>query len=195
MNRRASQKIGRGEPRPRVPSAKDGKNTDSVLRESYYDIRRPSSFGGVENIRRETNAKRTKIRVWLSEQDAYTLHRPVRKKFKRRKTFAPGIDHLHQLDLADMSTFARFNNGSRFILMVVDVFSKYCWLRPLKDKSAASVTDAYADILSTSLRRPVYVQSDLGKEFTNSMFQNYLRLNNITFYTRSNYDVKCAVVE
>ena len=152
-------------------------------------------FGGVDSLVRETQLAPNLVKNWLSSQDAYTLHKPIRKKFTRRKTFAPGIDHLHQLDLADVSNVARANDGRRFILVVVDVFSKYCWLRAIKDKTGASVTDAYADILSSELRRPTYVQYDNGREFLNSMFQDYLRLNGIKSYTSQNYDVKCAVVE
>jgi len=161
----------------------------------YYTPSMPSSFAGLNAFQRETKHNIKDTKSWLSSQDAYTLHKPIRRKFKRRATYAFGVDHLWQADLADFSSLSRYNDGYRFVLVVIDVFSKFCWLRKLKDKSSLSIRDAFHDILLNSLRKPVYVQSDLGKEFVNSIFQEFLKRNGIRFYTSRNYDIKCSVVE
>jgi transposase InsO family protein len=163
--------------------------------ELYYETSAPDSFGGVAALQRSSERGAREVEEWLSTQDAYTLHKPVRKKFDRRQTLSLGIDHLHQADLADMSSVARQNDGKRFVLIVIDVFSKFCWARAVADKSGLSIRDAYKAVLTSDSRRPVYLQTDRGKEFHNALFQELLRANGITLYSSQNYDVKCAVVE
>jgi hypothetical protein len=80
----------------------------------YYDPSNPGSFGGIASLARQTRS--SEVRKWLSTQDTYTLHKPVRRIFPRRKTFAKGIDDLFQADLADMQNLSRYNDGYRFIL-------------------------------------------------------------------------------
>jgi len=75
----------------------------------YYDLLNPGSFGGVAPLTRQTRSNSAK--KWLTSQDAYTLHKPVRRNFIRRKTVAKGIDDLFQADLADMQNLSRFNDG------------------------------------------------------------------------------------
>jgi hypothetical protein len=105
--------------------------------ESYFDPKHPASFGGVENFRKHLDKKFTgkQIQDWMLKQDAYTLHKPVRKNFKRRITFTTGIDDLWQADLVDLSSISKYNEGYKFLLTVIDVFSKVAWVIPLKNKS------------------------------------------------------------
>ena len=107
----------------------------------YYDPSNPGSFGGVASLARQTRSSDAK--KWLTSQDAYTLHKPVRRIFPRRKTFAKGIDDLFQADLADMQNLYRYNDGYRFLLTCVDVFSKRGFAIPLKDKRGPSVAEAF----------------------------------------------------
>ena len=72
----------------------------------YYDPTNPASFGGVAALARQTRS--SNVGKWLSTQDAYTLHKPVRRIFPRRKTFAKGIDDLFQADLADIINYYYF---------------------------------------------------------------------------------------
>ena len=74
------------------------------------------------------------------------------------------------------------------------VYSKYAWVIPVKNKTAVSVLQAFKIILSKG-RTPKNIQSDKGTEFENHLFQNFLKKNNIHFYTSKNYDIKAAVVE
>jgi len=69
----------------------------------YYDPLNPGSFGGFIPLVRQTRSNT--VKKWLPSQDAYTLHKPARRYFPRRKTFAKGIDDLFQADLADMQTY------------------------------------------------------------------------------------------
>lgn len=133
------------------------------------------------------------MKKWLSSQDAYTLHKPVRKIFPRRKTFSKGIDDLYQADLADMQNLSRFNDGFRFILTCVDVFSKRAFAVPVKDKRGPSIAQAFEKIFSVSF--PVMLQTDRGTEFLNVDVQTVFRKYNIRHYWSLNDDIKAACVE
>ena len=161
------------------------------LKDIYFNPARVGSFGGVNALKKVSNRKN--VASWLMGQEAYTLHKPVSRKFKRRRTICIGVDHLWQIDLADMTSLSSYNDGFKFLLTCIDCFSRYAWAVPIKNKSALTVTDAFASLLDD--RRPTYVQSDKGTEFVNSTFQHLLKTHNILFYTSENDDIKCALVE
>jgi len=162
----------------------------------YYKISHPGGLGGVQNLKRyATKRDKKNVKNWLATQEAYTLHKSIRRKFPRRKTFVTGIDQLWQIDLADLSSISRYNDNNNFLFTCIDCFSKFAWVIPIRNKSALEVKDAFAKLLDNTDRRPTYVQSDKGREFVNSVFQAYLHENNILFYTSENDDIKCAVVE
>jgi hypothetical protein len=72
------------------------------------------------------------------------------------------IDEQYQADLADMSNISRFNTGFRYILIVIDIFSRYAWAIPVKNKQPSSMVDAFKRILK--VRRPDKLQTDMGRE-------------------------------
>jgi hypothetical protein len=161
------------------------------MNQVYYDPSNPGSFGGVAPLVRQTRSNNAK--TWLSSQDAYTLHKPVRRIFPRRKTFSKGIADLFQADLADMQTLSRYNDGYRFILTCIDVFSKRAFAIPLKDKRGPSVAEAFETIFKEKI--PVYVQTDRGTEFLNTQVQNVFKKYNVKHYWSLNDDIKAACVE
>ena len=108
----------------------------------YYNQKLVVSYGGVAALRRvvpDQNVER-----WLSKQDAYTLHKPVRRRFKRRCVVVGGPNQQWQADLVDVSRLKKTNDGTTFLLTVIDVFSKRAWCIPLKNKSAVSLVAAFA---------------------------------------------------
>ena len=110
----------------------------SKLHRHYYDPKRVGSYGGVAALQRVVPAERN-VERWLSTQDAYTLHKPVRRHFKRRCVVVGGPNQQWQADLVDMSRLKAANDGTTFLLTVIDVFSKRAWCVPMKSKSAASL--------------------------------------------------------
>lgn len=163
------------------------------MNSAYYALHEASSLGSHAGLRRKTKASRKAISDYLSNQDAYTMHRNVVRKFPRRRTFAKGVNDLFQLDLVELSSLARYNDGFRYLLMCIDVFSKYGWIVPIKKKTAESVRDAFAKVLLEAT--PIFVQTDKGTEFLNSAFRKLMSDNGIVHYTSQNDDIKCAVVE
>jgi hypothetical protein len=97
---------------------------DDYLSNVYYDPKRPGGFGSAERLYEDVK--------WLMKQDAYTLHTPMRRHFKRNCVIVGGIDQQWQMDLADMQSMQKFNDAYRYLLVCIDVFSKYAWIVPLK---------------------------------------------------------------
>jgi len=159
----------------------------------YRTLRSPGSFGSVRNLQRYSGQPTRVVTDYLAGQDAYTLHKPRRIRFPRRKTYSKGIADLYQIDLVDLSSISPFNDGSRYLLTCIDVFTKRAWAVPVRTKFARDVVEAFERIIAE--RTCNMVQSDKGTEFLNSTFQSMLRRHNIKFYTSENEDLKAAVVE
>ena len=81
-----------------------------------------------------------------------------------------------------MQLISKFNKGFRFLLCVIDIFSKYAWVVPLKDKKGVSIVDAFQKILDDSNRKPNKIWVDKGSEFYNSSFKKWLKDNDIEMY-------------
>ena len=128
------------------------------------------------------------------QQLAEELHKPIRKKFKRRHVITKGIDDVWSCDLVEMQEWSRDNKGYRYILNVVDVFSKYAWSIPLKDKTGLTVLKALKDIIKISNRKCKHIWVDKGKEFYNKHFDEWLKENDIVRYSTYG-EHKSAVVE
>ena len=101
------------------------------MREVYFDPKRVGSYGGVGALRRVTRVPRKSVAEWLSEQDAYTLHKPARRHFKRRRVIVGGMGQQWQADLVDFTKLKNDNDGMTFLLTVIDVFSKVAWCVPM----------------------------------------------------------------
>lgn len=122
------------------------------------------------------------------------LHAPARKNYERRRVLIKSLHDLWQADLVEMLPYRRFNKGYRYILVVINAFSKYVWIQPLKSKSAKDVTKAMRNILEGVKNAPKNLQTDMGKEFFNKEFQKLMIDFSINHYnTYSN--LKASIVE
>ena len=161
------------------------------LDQFYYDKRQPDSFGSAAGLKRQS--KLSNVAHYLSKQDAYTLHRNVRRRFPRRKTLALAINDLWQIDIVDLSSLARSNDNHQYLLMCIDVLSKKARVAVLRTKTAVEVIAAFKRFITDE--KCVFLQSDKGTEFVNNTFQQMLARYNIKHYTSENDDIKCAVIE
>ena len=164
----------------------------SKFRQVYYDPSRPGSYGGVKALWKEVGGKKKEVEDWLKTQDTYTLHRPAQKRYKHNRIRVAGIDDQFEADLVDLQGLAKSNNHYKYLLTVIDALSKYAWAIPLKDKTGSSVLRGFKDIFKD--RKPRKLRTDAGKEFLNAPVQNYLKKEQIIFFT-SKSDTKCAMVE
>ena len=103
-------------------------------------------------------------------QLANNIHKPIIKKFNKRKVISSFKDNIWGVDLADMQLLSKFNKGFRFLLCVIAIFSKYIWIIPLKDKKGISIVNAFQIILKESNRKPNKIWVDKGNEFYNNSF-------------------------
>ena len=172
---------------------------EKYLAELYYNPESPASFGGVDSIYRAVKSEgkhqisRNKIRTWLRKQDTYTLHKPVRYRFKRNRVIVGAIDEQWEADLVIMDSLAKYNNNYKYILTVIDVLSKYAWVEPIKAKTGENLVSAFEKILKKH-RKPETFHSDKGTEFTNRKFQALLKKEGIRFFTTQN-ETKASIVE
>jgi hypothetical protein len=134
------------------------------------------------------------VEEWLDEQDTYTLHKPVRYKFPRRRVLVGGRDHQWQEDLADVSYLKKFNDGNSFLLTVIDVFSKYVWVVPIARKTQTLVAEAFRSIFEQG-QKPLVLQTDQGMEFLNDTVRKLLKKEGVQFFTTYNVETKASVVE
>ena len=164
----------------------------NTLKKVYFDASNPASFGGVHRLAEETKLHPKKVSEWLKNQWAYSLHKPVRKKFLRRKYVSRGINHQWQADLMDMQKYARENNGFRYILIAIDIFSRQAYAMPVKNKQGPEIANAI-DLMFQDVR-PMYLQTDLGLEFYNSHVRNVLDKYNVELFSVYSEN-KAALVE
>ena len=94
-----------------------------------------------------------------------------------------------------MIKYAKQNNNYKYVLTVTDCFSKYSWCYPLKSKTSNEIINSFKDIFKKSKRKPNFIQSDEGSEFTNKLVQNFFNYNNIKWYHTYNRDIKCSICE
>ena len=128
--------------------------------------------------------------------DAGRVHssQPVRRHFKRRCVVVGGPNQQWQADLVDMSRLKTANDGTTFLLTVIDVFSKRAWCIPLKSKSAASLVAAFRRLLN-DVNRPTTLQTDKGSEFLNRPLQRLLKEYGVHHFATHNEETKASVVE
>ena len=174
---------------------KEQKNIDFF--KEYTTLKNPAALGGVTKFFHHLKSKYKHVKLdqvkdWLQSQDVYTLHAPRIKKIKRNRVFASSIDDNWQMDLCDMRSISRENNGIQYILTVIDVFSKFAWIRLLKNKKSATVLEAIKSIMEK--RKPKRVQTDEGLEFFNKDCKDFMTKHNIKLYfTRS--EMKAVIIE
>ena len=125
---------------------------------------------------------------------ADALHKPVIKKFNKRKVYSQFKDNIWGVELADMQSLSRKNKGIKYLLCVIDLYSKYAFVIPLKDKKGISIVNAFDKIIKQSNRKPNKIWVDQGSEFYNNNFKKWLSDNSIIMYSTYN-ESKSVVAE
>ena len=127
-----------------------------VLSRIYHDPKDPGSLGGVKRFLRRARqlhapgVTRKTVQKYLRSEQAYTLHKPARRRFTRNHTYVAGIDAQWQADLADMQGIAKQNGGMRYLLTVIDIFSKFARAIPVHSKDVKAITTAIGQVLTTA---------------------------------------------
>ena len=133
--------------------------------------------------------KKNLTKIFIDE----VYSKPPKENNPTNKTIIKSIDDTWSSDLLDMNDYDPKNNkGYRYILVVIDNFSKFGWIRSLKNKYSQSITDAFSEIIKSSNRKPSHLETDDGKEYVNEIFNEFLKNNIIKRYSR--YTDKRAVI-
>ena len=127
--------------------------------------------------------KKTESGISVNKQLAEELYKPVIKKFKRKKVYARFKDNFFAADLAEMESLYSANKNVKYLLCVIDFFTKYAWVKPLKDKNTKTVLNALIEIVNESNRKPNQLWVDQGREFYNKLMQEWLDNNDILVYS------------
>jgi len=177
-----------------MPAAKRQKPLASseTLNKTYFNAQHPASFGGIDRLAKATQINPEKTERWLKQQWAYTLHKHIRQKFPRRKYVSRGLNQQWQADLVEMQHYSDVNQGNRYILCVIDIFSRYAYARPLLTKSGPDVANALSSILA--IAKPIFLQTDQGLEFYNQHVKLLLEKHDIKLFSVYS-DKKAAIVE
>jgi hypothetical protein len=158
----------------------------------YFSSSHPGGFGGPHRLARYGKVSQKTATEYLKKQDTYTKHKAVRHKFPRRKIFSPDIDYLWQADLVTIQK-PMVNGGMHYLLTVIDVLSRFAFVKPLKNKQAASTAEALNEIFKESRRKPKFLQTDQGLEFAGKCLQFLKSENVVLFHNHS--ELKAAMVE
>ncbi|GFT13091.1 uncharacterized transposon-derived protein F54H12.3 [Trichonephila clavipes] len=125
----------------------------------YKNSENPASFGGVNALYRalDNRVKTKDIKQWLETKESYTLHKPARRRFKRNRVLVGEMEEQRefQADLLDLQSLSQYNNGYKYLLTCIDVFLKYAWAIPLRDKKSKSILKGFEKIFRE--RKPLYL--------------------------------------
>ena len=168
---------------------------DKVLRDKAYDIASNPEYDGYQrglasmvykffdkkSTAEPSSLKRTgsgfkKLKNTAKPSSlilADQLHKPIIRKFNKRKVYSQFKDNIWGVDLAEMQSLIGKNKGIKYLLWAIDLFSKYAFVIPLKDKKGISIVNAFNKIIKQSNRKPNKIWVDRGGEFYNNVFEKW----------------------
>ena len=173
--------------------------SDKVLKDKAYDIASNPEYDGYQRglasmVYKFFDKKSMESGIASSSILADELHKPVIKKFNKRKVYSQFRDNIWGVDLADTQSLSKKNKGIKYLLCAINLFSKYAFFVPLKDKKGISITNAFKKIIKQSGRKPNKIWVDQGSEFYNNVFKRWLSDNDIIMYSTYN-EGKSVVAE
>ena len=181
--------------------------SDQKLRNSAYDIASNPVYHGYQRglasmiykffdskvappDKKTMSGKGIKNNKILAEK----LHKPVIKKSNKRKVYSQFKGNIWGVDLADMKLLSKQNQSIKYLLCAIDLFSKYAFVVPLKDKKGMSIINGFNKIIKQANRKPNKIWVDEGGEFYDHVFKKWLSDNDIIMYSTFN-EGKSVVAE
>lgn len=165
----------------------------------YYDISNPAGFGGMSSLQRATSLPAAKVKKFLDEQRIYRKYKVPNKKIKRARVHVATLGIQFQSDLFDLSKLSRHNNGYKWILLVVDAFSRYVKCEPLKNKTGPEVSQGLEKIFTAlseegKLAPTAHILTDLGNEFFNKHADKVYKKFGLA-HSPLRAPIKCGIAE
>ena len=174
-------------------------NWEKTLRALYYDVKHATALGSLNALYTAARLLHPAITIafvrnWYNRQRAPTLWRQAPKRFAKNPVVQTRPMWQVQSDLMDLNYFKGRNGGHRYVLVVIDVFTKRAFCRALKGKSAAAAAPAIREILDPLTTVKVF-QSDLGREFFNGRVASYFRQRKIEVWVSEDRETKAQCAE
>ena len=175
----------------------DKSQKEHILLEYYFNIKNPASFSGASKVQKVLEKKYPGIftvhfiKEWLNNQDSYAVQKQVRHSYKTPSVQVVGLNDQADMDLMSVENISKDNDGIKYLLIVIDIFSRFLMVRPLLNKKAQTVLTAVKDILLH--RRFTKIRTDFGSEFINQGIKQFMKKQNIyLFNTYSNHKANYA---
>ena len=165
-------------------------NNKQLLEQYYYNVNNPGAYSSAKKLYRVLQKRYpnrfslTYIQKWLTGVDSYSVLKQVRRKFRTPNVRVTYIDEQFDADLTSVQNIAKENDGINYLLFVIDIFTRYLWIVPLRDKTAQSVLKGLKKIFLE--RKPQKFRSDMGTEFDNKHVKKLMKDNDIYFFTTKN---------
>lgn len=176
------------------------KQKEEYIKKIWTDPSQPAAFTSADKLYKiirkhgKYNIGRGTVKRALAKIDTYSVQKPARKNFRRNRVIVAGIDAQWDGDLASMENVSKYNNGIKFLLILIDIFSRYLIVRPLKDKKSDTVAKALKNIFNHGNRKPNSMRFDQGGEFK-SLVKQYLKKIGIHVFYTYNSQVKSNYAE
>ena len=173
---------------------------ECYLEKNYFDPSHLGSFRGANKLHEAIKDEGkymfslSKVKRWLQNQESFSLHKPLHRSFHCLKVIIGGLNDQYKVDLVDMQKLKDKNDGVHFLLIVIDVFSRFMWVEPLENKLEDTVINAFRPIFQRA-KKPRRLRTDRGGEFTGRKVQDYFDSINIEYWTAHNDEMKANFAE
>ena len=163
------------------------KITDQYLSNIYYNPSQPTSFYGSFKLWQYIKNRQDKppsidydtVKQWIDNQTTHTIHSTPVSKFHTEAIIVDYMDMQWDADLLQLSDLAKYNNGYKYLLVCIDLFSRYLWVKALKTKTAAETAKACKEIFDMG-RHCETLRTDQGREFLGAPFRDLLKDYSVT---------------
>lgn len=145
-----------------------------------------------ENFKGDITLKQ--IKQWLENEEVYAMNKPVKRNFKRGRVIAQRRFDQFDADLADMKNISEKNDNTQYLLIVIDVFSRFLWVEPLQTKAGEDIVKAFTKIFTRG-QKPRRLRTDNGKEFTGVAVEKYFSDQNIEHFISYTQEIKAGYAE
>lgn len=157
-----------------------------ILSEYYFNTKHPGSYLGATKLHQILKKKYPGIfsvnfiKKWLNNQDSYAVQRQVRHKYKTPSVQVAGLNDQADMDLMSVENISKYNDGVKYLLIVIDIFSRFLSVRPLLNKTSQSVLTAIKDVIK--IHKYTKARTDKGSEFSNQYLKRFMKKQGIYLY-------------
>ena len=168
---------------------KKSSKLENYLKQVYYNPKNPASFSEVERLYQyvkqhsQFKISRGIIRQWLSKQETYTLHHPVRRKFQRPRVLSFYKNYQWDTDTANLTKYRKDNDNYGYFAVFIDIFTCYLYTKPLYRLTGDEMIKAMKTILNQNQDKPDNIRSDQGSEYKNLLVKDFLKIKGLNIYS------------